>query len=98
MFRMQMESEWKLQMEETTSQHLIISQMLNLSVESEEIITDYNLALPALRLDTINSWDQKLRAFLKPTTMSARMQNLVDSYRAYANTLGVKQYARASVW
>ena len=92
-----MESEWKLQMEKATTQHLIIAQMLNLTVESEELISNYKLSLPALTLDTLPKWEQKLRSFLTHTPVSRKIQTIFDNYKEHADELGVNYYASTSL-
>lgn len=79
-------------MEEATTQHLIIAQMLGITEHSEEIINQYELTLPALTLDTIEKWEQKLRSFLKTTPLVQDMQKLLSSYVTFARELGFNNF------
>lgn len=77
-----MESEWELQME-TTTDHLTLAQMLQITQQTEEVIERYDLNLKPLNYNTLESWELFLRQFVKKNTKIDKIRELVNQYKSH---------------
>jgi hypothetical protein len=81
------------------SQHLILSELFNVSLQSEDIIDAYGVNLPVLNADTLVLWDRAIAALdragvshKRDSSFTQVCRNIVADYRSLLSSMRSEAY------